>query len=80
MPNYLVFMPGGEERLEETFTDRYRLTDGLWAVSSQMKTSSEVCSQLGIDDQTNMVVVPMNGYYGRFDKALWQRLESWREK
>ena len=80
MYNYLVYMPGGKEELEEQFPRAcYRLTDGLWAVGSPFRTPTEVCEQLGVNegDGRTMVVVSMEEYYGRYDRALWQKLNAW---
>ena len=78
MQNYLVFLPEGGRRVEEVFPDsHHRIADDLWAVGSRLRTCVEVCDALGLDDPHTMVVVPMNEYYGRFDRALWQKLEAW---
>ena len=78
MSNYLVFMPEDNERVEHEFPHaNYRIESGLWAIRSDLPTCAEVCERLGIEDGNTMVVVPMNEYYGRFDRALWQRLDSW---
>ena len=78
MQNYLVFMPGGEEAVTQHFPSaHYRLTDGLWAVGSPLETCVDVCTALGVDDPNTMVVAQIDEYYGRYDRALWQKLESW---
>lgn len=78
MQNYLVFMPGGEHKVEVRFPDsHHRIANDLWAVGSPLTTCAEVCTALGVDEPNTMVVVPMTDYYGRFDRALWQKLESW---
>lgn len=81
MQNYIVFMPGGDRRIEQQFPSaHYRIAEGLWAVGSDLMTSSEVCRTLGVDEPQTMVVVPMSDYYGRYDRALWQQLESWSRR
>ena len=78
MHSYFVFMPEGEKAVKQHFpTAHYRLTDGLWAVGSPLETCVDVCNALGVDESKTMVVVPMDEYYGRYDRALWQKLESW---
>ena len=78
MNSYLVFMPEEDGKVRREFPDaHYRIGNDLWAVSSDLPTCAEVCERLGIEDGRRMVVVPMNEYYGRFDRALWQRLDSW---
>ena len=75
---YLVFMKDGKERIEETFpTAHFWIDENLWAIGSEVPTCVDVCELLGIDTDNRMIVVPMNDYYGRFDRALWQRLEAW---
>lgn len=78
MNSYLVFMPGGDEKVGQEFPDaHYRISDDLWAIGSDLPTCVEVCERLGVEDGRRMVVVPMSEYYGRFDRALWQLLDSW---
>ena len=78
MNNYLVFMPGGEQKVEGRFPDSHqRISVDLWAIGSPLTTCVEVCNVLEIEEPNTMVVVPMTEYYGRFDRALWQKLESW---
>ena len=78
MLNYLVFMPGGKDAVTQHFpTARYRIADDLWAIGSQLETCLDVCGVLGVDDAKTMVVVRIDEYYGRFDKGLWQKLDSW---
>ena len=80
MNAYLVFMPDGEKQVGDAFGEnRYRLASGLWVVGSDISTSADVCDRLGIEQDHSMVVVPINEYYGRFDRALWQRLDAWQK-
>ena len=74
---YLVFMPQGEEQIKAGFPDHYPIADGLWAVGTELRTSADVCGQLGIVPEGSGVVAKLTEYYGRFDNALWQKLESW---
>lgn len=81
MQCYLVHMPDGKETVEEKFPNHHHLiADDVWAVASPLMTSSEVCSLLGIEGGRSMVVVPMRDYYGRSDRALWQKLKAWGEQ
>ena len=75
-------MPERDEKVKHTFSDAsYRIADGLWAVGTTMTTSSAVCQALGIDEPQTMIVVALDDdYYGRFDRALWQTLETWNRK
>ena len=78
MQSYLVFMPGGEKAVAQHFPDaHYQIADNLWAVGSPLETCVDVYRALGADDQNTMVVVRINEFYGRFDKGLWQKLDSW---
>ena len=78
MNSYLVFMPKDDGKVKRKFPDaHYRIRDDLWAIGSDLPKCVDVCERLGIEDGQRMVVVPMNDYYGRFDRALWQRLDSW---
>ena len=78
MNAYLVFMPEGDSQVREVFGENhYRLASGLWVGASDISTSVDVCDRLGIEQGHSMVVVPIGEYYGRFDRALWQRLDSW---
>ena len=78
MQNYLVYMPGGQERVEQQFsTVYYKIATDLWAIGSDLKTCVDVCNALGVDDPNTMVVVSINEFYGRYDGALWQKIESW---
>ena len=78
---YLVFMPKEDERVVQTFKDTHHpIASHLWAVATPIATCVEVCESLGIHDELNMIVVPMSEYYGRHDRALWQKLEAWREE
>lgn len=75
---YLVFMPEGTEKLEQAFPNtHYEISADFWAIGSDLPTCVDVCQHLGIEDEQRMVVVSMSDYYGRFDRALWQRLDSW---
>ena len=78
MNNYLVFVPEGNGKVEQAFPQaHYQIGDDLWAINSDLPTCVDVCEHLGIEDGQRMVVVPMTEYYGRFDRALWQRHDSW---
>ena len=77
MQIYLVFMPEGQADVETQFPQNHRISENLWAVGSPLSTSAEVCFALGIDEPRTMVVTPMEGYYGHYDRALWQKLGAW---
>lgn len=78
MQNYLVFLPGGERKIEEKFPRaHYRLMDSLWAVGSSLSTCVDVCEELGIEEESPGVVANVHEYYGHFDRALWQKLTAW---
>ena len=55
----------------------YKIATDLWAIGSDLKTCVDVCNALGVDDPNTMVVVSINEFYGRYDGALWQKIESW---
>ena len=78
MNNYLVFMPGGEDKVETEFPRRYPLAAGsLWAVGSDELTCADVCARLGIGSGESGVVYRIDDYYGHYDRALWQKLAAW---
>ena len=75
---YLVFMPGGGEKVQATFPDRnYEFTKSLWAVAGKEATCADVCSALGIARGSRGIVSTVSEYYGHFDRALWQKLSAW---
>lgn len=80
MRTYIVFIPKTSKLKEnELPPNRYKLSDGLWAIGSPSTTSSSLCDNLGIGRNGLIgVVVPMKEFYGYYDNALWQRLEDWR--
>ena len=51
--------------------------DGLCAIGAPLKTCTDVCEALGIDDQNTMVVASMSECRTRYDRPLWQDLEAW---
>ncbi len=78
MRTYLVFMPADEGRVEKEFSDaNFKMGDGLWAIGTEILTAADVCERLGMNEDSEIVVVPIRDYYGRFDRALWQKLEAW---
>jgi len=78
MANYFIFMPGGDDAVKTRFPDtHYHISEGLWAVASRLRTSADVCEQLGISGGLRGIVVPMEEYYGHYDRALWQKLAAW---
>ena len=78
MNRYLIYMPGGEPQITQVFPDAHQKTsEDLWAVGTSLRTCTDVCTTVGIMEGKSGVLVPMEEYYGRFDRALWQRLEAW---
>lgn len=78
MNSYLVFMREANGTVGREFPEaHYQIGDDLWAIGTDLPTCVDVCERLGIEGGQSMVVVPMTEYYGRFDRALWQRLDSW---
>ena len=54
----------------------------VWAVAGEDLTSADVCAALGIAGGNNAeklpgVVFRLGEFYGRWDAALWQRLDAW---
>ena len=54
-----------------------------WAVAGEDLTTADVCAALGIAGGSNPqnlsgVVFRLGEFYGRWDPALWQRLDVWR--
>lgn len=71
-------MPGGDEAVTQIFPDaHHQIAPDLWAIGSPLLTCFDVCQRLGVDEGRRMVVAPMSEYYGRFDRALWQKLDAW---
>ena len=81
MKSYLVFLPKAGNTLPETFPHHYSLGEDWWAIGTEDATTSDVCNKLGIDDGPGrtMIVVQLRDYYGRYNVALWQKIEAWRE-
>ena len=83
MNTYFVYMPTGEGRIAGAFPDaHHEVAHNLWAIGSHLATCADVCEKLGVNEGAgrSMVVVQTTGYYGRFDPALWQKLDAWRER
>lgn len=56
-----------------------------WAVAGEDLTSADVCAALGIAGGSNPqklpgVVFRLGEFYGRWDAALWQRLDAWQSR
>ena len=50
-----------------------------WVVASEMATSADVSNRLGFEPgQRNGVVLKVGEYYGCYNEALWQKLETWK--
>ncbi len=85
MHRYAVFSEDLERaNLEEKFGPHvFQLGEGdeashLWIVATPMATSSDVSDQLGFEPaKMSGVVLKVGEYYGCYDEALWQKLESW---
>ena len=82
MHNYMIYMPGGQQAVERNFSSElHQVDEYLWAVASSIRMPAEVCELLlsGEDENdSTLVVVPMRDYDGYADRALWQKLDAWR--
>ena len=69
------------EELDQAFGPNvFTLNGSAWVVATIMATSSDVSDSLGFEpDQRSGVVFKIGEYYGRYDEALWQKLEAWKE-
>ena len=81
MKCYVVFLPKSGNIVPDTFPQHFSLGGDWWAIGTTDATASDVCDRLGIDvgPGRNMIVVPLQNYYGRFDVAFWQKIEAWRD-
>ena len=79
MARYLVFVPNAPGVVEHSFPERYRLDEGMWAVRSSLATCSEVHEHLALGPDRAGVVIKITEYYGHYDRALWEKLESWSQ-
>lgn len=71
-------MPGESVRVERSFPNtKFRISEDLWAIGTDLPTPGAVCEKLGIHENINMVVIAITTYYGRYDMNLWQTLEAW---
>ena len=78
MTLYIVHMPSGKEKVEESFPLHYQIDDSLWAIGSDLLTCADVCVRLGgMAGAVGGVVVKFDEFYGRYDPALWQKLKAW---
>ena len=77
MNRYIVYVSDGEDVVEREFgSANYKIAPSLWAIGTELATCVDVCERLGINGQS-MLVVPVNEYYGRWDRVLWQKLDAW---
>jgi len=71
-------MPKAGGKVTETFPEHYTIQEGsFWAIKADEATCADVCKKLGIVDGINGLVFHIGDYYGRFDVALWQKLDTW---
>ena len=84
MNSFIVILPDthGRPSVPETFPDFHYeiIVDAVWAVGATETTCSDVCKKLGIvEEERSIVVIKADDFYGYFDKALWEKLISWRD-
>ena len=76
-----------EERIVQTYPDRHHLVrEGVCAIATGALTPADVCEALDFAHPPNEertapalegVVFRLHEDYGRYDLALWQRLQAW---
>ena len=57
------------------------MPDTLWVVAADVATCVDVCQKLGMlaaDGPYGGVVFSINDCFGRFDTALWEKLNAWK--
>ena len=82
---YLVVWPdknGDASVITSTFPDHHAILGGsVYMVAAKQRTCAEVCDAIGIGNgaQKNGLVTKVNDYYGLFDRALWEKMDAWRQ-
>ena len=70
-----------QEAVQENFPEyNHQIAPGSWAVASDRNGPSEVCKLLDMgekNDAVHGVVCSLDAYYGFFDAALWEKLNTW---
>ena len=78
MNRYIVYYSNDDDKIESEFgSANFEIAPSLWVIGTEIPTSVDVCKRLGIEDGLSMVVIPVNDYYGLWDRALWQKLDAW---
>lgn len=70
-----------KSEITATFPDHYELGESVFVIASADKTCSDVSGKLKLNNpptDRSGVVVKINEYYGLYDAALWQKIESWK--
>ena len=88
---YLVVWPaknGDVSVVTSTFPEHHPVLEGrVYMVAAKQKTCAEVCDAIGIGNGAEIgngakksgLVTKVNDYYGLFDRALWEKMDAWRE-
>jgi hypothetical protein len=59
-----------------TPADFFKMESGKWIVDAPVATSKELSDFLALTDSTTHFVVPVRGYFGRSQPALWEWLAA----
>jgi len=71
----------------QTIDDHYRdysfqVTDQVWVIADDnAKTTFDICEKFGFNDKRKQsgAVFDVTNYQGFFNKALWEKLNTWGE-
>ena len=59
----------------------HKLFDDVWAIADKEADSVDVSQRLGIGENSGGgvgVIVRLDNYYGHFNGALWQKVNTWK--
>ena len=80
MNRYLILVPGGDDFVPGLYPNNYRLKGiDAWVVGSEESTCADVWERLMVPPPGGWVVISIGQYYGRYDRALWDKLTAWRD-
>ena len=78
MNTSLVYVASDSGVIPEKFPSNCcKVAEGHWAVGSHEPRPADLMERLGMGQNLPGVIVKIDSYYGHFDQALWQKLNSW---
>jgi hypothetical protein len=57
-------------------SDYFQIESGKWIIDASVSTSKEVSDLLTLTESTTHFVMPVRGYFGRAQPALWEWLAA----